>query len=218
MKEEIKEISEQMIERYSRRYREMGYNVKTLGWGSTEQQQYRFQQTLSVPVEFAGKSVLDIGCGFGDYGDFLIRENIEFEKYTGWDINVDLIREAQTRKSAEAKFEFQVENIALLEEKQDAKFDVGVMLGVLNLNLKGKVDNYEYSKKNISTAFSLVKDVLIVDFLSTNLSLDYPKEDFVFYHDPLKMIEFAFTLSSNVVLKHDYAAIPQKEFMLFIYK
>ena len=41
------EISEQMIARYSKRYNEMGYHVHTLGWGSKEQQDYRFNQTLS---------------------------------------------------------------------------------------------------------------------------------------------------------------------------
>jgi len=32
------------------------------------------------------------------------------------------------------------------------------------------------------------------------------------------MLDFALALSPNVVLKHNYAPIPQKEFMLFIYK
>ena len=92
------------------------------------------------------------------------------------------------------------------------------MFGVLNFNLKEKMDNLEYSKKFITKAFDLVNDVLIVDFISTNVISEYPKEDFIYYHSPLQMLEFAFSLSNNVVLKHNYAAIPQKEFMLFIYK
>jgi hypothetical protein len=60
--------------------------------------------------------------------------------------------------------------------------------------------------------------VLVVDFLSTYRTPDYPQEDFIFYHDPKIMLDFALNLSANVVLKHNYAAIPQKEFMLFIYK
>jgi len=92
------------------------------------------------------------------------------------------------------------------------------MLGVLNLNFHDKVDNYEYTMEFIRKTFSLSKKLLIVDFLSDRLVPNYPKEDFVFYHDPLKMLEFALSLTNNVILKHDYKPIPQKEFMLFLYK
>ena len=62
------------------------------------------------------------------------------------------------------------------------------------------------------------KNLLIVDFLSFKTTSDYKKEDFVFYHKPDEILKFALSLSENVVLKHNYAPIPQKEFMLFIYK
>lgn len=92
------------------------------------------------------------------------------------------------------------------------------MLGVLNFNLKDQVDNLAYSKQAIANAFSHIDETLIVDFLSTNLTSDYPKEDFVFYHDPLEMLEFALTLTDNVKLVHDYLPIPQKEFILILSK
>jgi len=63
-----------------------------------------------------------------------------------------------------------------------------------------------------------VRELLVVDFLSLQYAPNYPKEDFVFYHDPLKMLEFAFELTPNVLLKHNYAPIPQREFMLYLYK
>jgi len=96
--------------------------------------------------------------------------------------------------------------------------DAGIMLGVLNLNLKEKFDNYAYSELFIEKAFGCVKKLLVVDFLSEEITAPYPKEDFVFYHNPARMLEFAFTLTPNVVLKHNYQPIPQKEFMLYLYK
>ena len=219
MNNRLKEISTKLIDRYSTRYGKLGKNVKTLGWGSEEQQFYRFKETLTLGVDFKGNSILDIGCGFGDYYNFLkTRKNeIVFQSYLGYDINEHLIKEAHDSFIQDDTCTFEVFNI--LEQKQkDAIADIGIMLGVLNLNFKKKYDNYDYSKKVIKNAFALVKECLIVDFLSTNLTPNYPKEDFVFYHDPLTMLEFAFTLSSSIVLKHDYAPIPQKEFMLAIYK
>lgn len=207
----LKDISSKTVDRYTKRYRELGYNVKTLGWGSLHQQEYRFKQTLTADMSY--KSVIDIGCGFGDYYSFLKQYNIDINSYTGIDINSDLITQAS---DLHPDADFHTAN--LLETNISFSADIGVMLGVLNFNLKDSFDNYEYSKKFISKAFEMVNEVLIVDFLSTHLDRSYPKEDLVFYHDPSMMLEFALTLSNNVILKHDYKAIPQKEFMLFIYK
>jgi SAM-dependent methyltransferase len=213
----LDEISELMISRYSKRYKELGYDVKTLGWGSKEQQVYRFEQTLPALGETEGKTLIDIGCGFGDYYAFLFAENQKLEKYYGWDINPDLIEEATRIWEKDPKANFETVNISS-PVSPAVVADKVVMLGVLNLNLEGRMDNYNYSFKLIQNAFACAGEVLVVDFLSNKLFEGYPKEDFVFYHDPAKMLEFALSLSPNVLLNHDYAPIPQKEFMLFLYK
>ncbi len=213
--ETLKTISEETIKRYSTRYKKMGCDVKTLGWGSTEQQKYRFAQTIDCNIDFKNKSILDIGCGFGDYLDFLLENDIKIKNYIGYDLNAELIGEAQKKHTYEFAT-FDVENI--LDTQKQNVADIGVMLGLLNFNLKNTMDNIEYSKLAIQQAFSMVNEVLIVDFLSMHLTPNYAKEDFVFYHNPSAMLDFALTLSRNVFLKHNYAPIPQKEFMLFIYK
>lgn len=211
-------ISQQMIERYSSRFNQMGYDVKTLGWGSSEQQEHRFREAVSGVKFKEKKSVLDIGCGFGDLLALLIAEKKEVAKYFGWDINPDLIGKAsEIWTNAVIPNKFDVKNIAESTNMHPIA-DIGFMFGVLNLNLKDSFDNYEYSKLFIKNAFNSVKELLVVDFLSTKLTPEYPKEDFVFYHNPLTMLEFAFSLTPNVVLKHNYAPIPQREFMLFLYK
>lgn len=212
---ELHQISQQTIRRYSERYERLGRNIKTLGWGTKEQQEYRFRQTLDNNINFKNKIVLDIGCGFGDYYNYLNINNIKIKKYIGFDINSDLISEAKKTYQNDIST-FEVENI--LNTKKTNIADIGIMFGVLNFNLKEKMNNFEYSKKFITKAFALVTDVLIIDFISTNVVSEYPKEDFIYYHSPIQMLEFALTLSNNVVLKHNYSPIPQKEFMLFIYK
>lgn len=207
-----------MIERYSKRYNEMGYDVKTLGWGNVEQQRYRFLQAISGVTITEKSSVLDIGCGFGDLLSTIQECGISPLSYKGWDINPDLITEAK-RRWAKSKTVTHFEVVDLTTEiDRNKTADIGFMLGVLNLNLKDTYNNYEYSKSIINRAFNCVNEVLVVDFLSSHLTPDYPKEDFVFYHDPKVMLEYALTLTPNVVLKHNYAPIPQKEFMLYIYK
>jgi len=214
----ISEISKDMIERYSNRYNKMGYDVKTLGWGTLEQQTFRFNEALNG-IDFTNiKSVLDIGSGFGDLLAVMSNKGIELNKYIGWDVNPDLIKEAQKIwEGNKVANEFKVVNIAEANLESEVA-DAGIMLGVLNLNLKEKYDNYAYSELFIKKAFGCVKKLLIVDFLSEKNTDTYPKEDFVFYHNPVRMLEFAFTLTANVVMKHNYQPIPQKEFMLYLYK
>jgi SAM-dependent methyltransferase len=218
MDEIIQDISKRMISRYSERYKKLGYDVRTLGWGTKEQQLSRFEQVIKDGFDLQNKHVLDVGCGFGDLANFLLQKNITFKHYTGWDLNPDLINEARSIWKDVPNVSFDIRNIASLEENEPFEVDIAIMLGVLNLNFKEEINNYDYSKKLMNGVFGIVKDCLVVDFLSAKHNPDYPKEDFVFYHDPSEMLEFAFSLSQNVILKHNYAPIPQKEFMLFIYK
>jgi 2-polyprenyl-3-methyl-5-hydroxy-6-metoxy-1,4-benzoquinol methylase len=213
---DLNQISQSTIDRYSRRYNQFGLDIKTLGWGSTEQQHYRFLNTLSAS-DFTNKTILDIGCGFGDYANFLDQEKLKIKSYDGWDLNSDLIDESNKNKSSNSTFNVFNLSTDNLDDHKD-KYDIAVMLGLLNFNLKSQQTNLEYSKLMIKKAFDVVKEVLIVDFLSENLFPGYPKEDFVFYHNPAQILDFALTLSEKVLLKHDYKPIPQKEFMLYIYK
>lgn len=206
-----------MRERYSARYATMGHDVKTLGWGSQQQQMTRFLQTTAAEIDMSSAEVLDIGCGFGDLYDFYCQHGCEPERYTGWDINHDLIEAAKKYHGDKSSLSFEVRSL-LDEEKWLPHADMVVMNGVLNLNFHDQYDNAAYSRMMIERAFACARKVLVVDFLSSCRTPDYPREDFVYYHDPAQMLSFALTLTPNVVLKHNYAPIPQKEFMLFLYR
>lgn len=212
----LRDISARMIDRYSTRYRDMGYHVRTLGWGTSEQQRHRFAQTMATGLSFEGKAVLDIGCGFGDYVAFLAESGVGFASYLGLDINPDLIGEAHQRHQGRPERDFRVLDLCVGDLPNEPLGDVGVMLGLLNLDLQGEMDNYDYSCNMIANALSLVREALVVDFISARRVEEYPKEDFIFYHEPMRMLDFAFTLSDSVMLKHDYMPIPQKEFMLVL--
>ena len=73
-----------IIERYSRRFEEHGYDPKTLEWDKGKQQ-IRFT-ILTSQYEFRGKEVLDIGCGFGDLNQVLEHRAGSEYKYQGVDL------------------------------------------------------------------------------------------------------------------------------------
>lgn len=215
----LAKIAEETVDRYSRRYQNYGYDARTLGWGSREQQHYRFAQTLTGTMEFAQRSVIDIGCGFGDYLAFLRNAHQDISSYEGWDVNQDLVTEATKRHAGDNGARFSVRNImdpSISKDTLHPVANIGVMLGVLNFNLNGKADNYSYSELAIRRAWALTDKGLVVDFLSSHRDPKYPAESGVFYHDPERMLSFALTLSPRVTLKHNYLPIPQREFMLFI--
>ena len=95
MKQKLENISANMVKRYSDRYNKLGYDVKTLGWGSKAQQYHRFENALNSGLDLENKSILDIGCGFGYFFIYLKNKKINFSHYTGADINSDLINEAK---------------------------------------------------------------------------------------------------------------------------
>lgn len=211
MKNDLKYITDTTIQRYSDRYKKLGKHIHTLGWGSTEQQFYRFSQVHNA-VTLNNKTLLDIGCGFADF--LLSCEDLEqpIKHYTGWDVNPNFIAEAKLQYP---KSTFEVLSLAECK-KPRVIAEVGIMLGVLNLHFKEMYDNFEYSKMMIKKAFSSVSETLVVDFLSNRLTAEYPKEDFVFYHDPSVMLAYALELTPDVKLIHDYSPIPQKEFILVL--
>jgi len=210
-KDKIKQINNVTMERYNKRFEKYGLEAKTLGWGSKKDQLTRFE-TATIYVNFAGKSVLDIGCGFADFYEFLINNDIKIKKYKGIDINDKLVEVAKKR-FPENRYE--VRNI-LLNNYDKEQADIVTLFGLLNFKLE--TDNPAYTKEMVTEAWKITKEMLIVDFLSTHLTKEYPKEDFVYYHDPKDVLDLCFELCDNVVLVHDYPPIPQKEFMVILKK
>ena len=217
MDSEYRKINNDIIRRYSKRLDHYGYNVKTLGWGSTDQQEYRFRQFSRLFENSKNKTITDYGCGFGDFYFHLKRNKINFKKYIGVDINPNLIQEAKKRNVDEKDADFLISS---LNEKliNLPISNIGVMIGVLNLNFEKKISNMNFSKNLISNAFENVDEMLIVDFLSSYTTPLYPKEEFVYYHDPAEMLEFGLTICENVELYHNYQPIPQREFILCLKK
>jgi len=63
---------------FSKRYEEFGDSVKTL-WGGEESQKQRFDVLLSIG-DLNGKSVLDVGCGFGDLYGYLRQRKVDISE------------------------------------------------------------------------------------------------------------------------------------------
>ena len=69
-----------------------GYHPNTLLWSNTQIQEIRFKILSEVGIK-AGDSVLDVGCGFGDFADFLNKRGKPVD-FTGIDLSEELLRKS----------------------------------------------------------------------------------------------------------------------------
>ncbi len=212
---EYRKIYEQLqnnvLERYQTRFYREGETPKTLGWGCREDQLERFR-AICENNSLNGKTILDLGCGFADFYGYLLETGVECN-YIGTDIIPEFIELCREKYKGGT---FIHANI-LLERDKIPETDIVVTTGTLNLKLN-LIDNLVYTENFMKEAFAKAKEAFVVDFLSSHLTKDYPKEDFVFYHDPKDILDIAFKLTDDIKLLHNYRAIPQKEFMLIMYK
>lgn len=211
MQEAALRIEHAAVERYAARLHRYGADPRALGWDTRQNQWARFAAVTQL-VDLHGRSVLDIGCGFGDLHAFLEERAVGPAAYHGIDINPALLDVAAAARGPNATFE---RRNLLLDPYEAPVADVAVMLGLLNFRL-AEVGNYEFAEALLRAALAASREGLVVDFLSAERDPSYPEEPFVFYYEPDRILRLALSLTPRVILKHDYPSIPQREFMVWL--
>lgn len=202
-------VDEQTRQRYNARLERLGAVPMALGWDTRASQWARFRAGTRL-ADTSGRSVLDVGCGFGDLLVFLEETGQAPAAYHGVDINPRLLEEAG-RRHPDAHFE----NRNLLADPLDQVADVVFMFGLLNFRLS-QIDNYEFAREMIEAAWRATRDVVVVDMLSSVREESYLHEEFVFYYEPGRMLSWALTLTPHAAIQHDLPSIPQREFQLVL--
>lgn len=191
--------------RYVSRFNKFGYSPKTLGWDKGKQD-IRFD-ILTSQTDLKGKSVLDIGCGFGDLNLTLMEKFGRYE-YTGIDIVKELVekgREIYGRENISFVYD------DFLNFKPEGKFDYAIASGMYNFKIKNG-NNYAFIESCIKKALSLCNEGLAFDFLSDKVDYQY---ELTFHSSPEEILRIAYKYSRNIVLRNDYMPF---EFSLFIFK
>ena len=191
------------IERYRRRLQEHGAGLQAMASGISSRQQIRFDVLQSIGIN-SGSSVLDLGCGLGDFHRWLKSQDIEAD-YTGYDLVPEFIEQAE---NLYLDASFSVRDIH--SDGIDSHFDYIVASQVFNHKLEHE-DNVAFIKRTIECCFPACKKGLAFDFLTSHV--DYC-EDHLFYYDPGELLNWAKSLTKRVRLVHDH---PLFEFALFLY-
>jgi len=182
-----------------------GKSHQALGYFSEFTQHLRFWVFASELLWEPHHRVLDVGCGQGDLVQFCQDHDYACE-YQGIDVSPSMIDVAM-RSYPQASF--LVADFMDISYTPDADFIVGS--GLANLDVDGVM---AYSLGIIEKGFRLSRRGCAFNFLSSHTPRADRKAK-MHYYDPVELMRFCFTLTSNVVLKHHYL---QNDFTVVLFK
>jgi SAM-dependent methyltransferase len=179
---------------YRDHVRRFGYGFKALGYGRRASQEKRFHAALALG-SLHRRTLLDMGCGFGDLLAFLNARGVH-PRYTGVDICPPMIERCK-RRFGESNARFFIGD-ALDWESDDEPFDYVVASGIFGYNAK---DTRERVRPTLEHLFSLARIGMAVNFLSCRAPTRSPGR---LYLQPSDVLQFAFELTPAVKLDHTY--------------
>ena len=206
-----KDILTQVDKYYSDKIQMYGAVPKGVDWNGEESQTIRFKQ-LSQIINDEGTltSILDYGCGYGAFYDFIHQIISKNFQYVGYDISQAMIKEAMNKHQTSS------DALWLTEKRDITPCDFTVASGIFNV--KQDIDTATWEKyvfDSLQEINHLSKKGFAVNLL-TSYSEDEKKRDYLYYADPCKIFDFCKrNFSKTVALCHDY---PLYEFTILVRK
>lgn len=193
------------LSRYNERFAKFGVSPEALGWGGGRERQFkRFRAAMEFSLfdERPIKSILDVGCGFGDFGAWLAECKSEVE-YTGIDINPVLVKAGIERYG----LDLSAMDVALLPDKS---FDLVVANGVFNFRMQHE-EHEAYVKDMLNHFMAIARVGIAVDFMSTYVDFSHAGG----FHCPETLVIDAIKVKTKkYVIRNDYL---DYEYMAYAY-
>jgi SAM-dependent methyltransferase len=179
-----------------------GHDPRACDYGHANSQRIKFQ-VLAGATDYAGLSVLDVGCGFADFADYL-EGRFGAVRYSGIDLSPRMIAEARRRRP---DLDLRVANLAALPA--DRQYDVVTANGIFYL--LGD-DAPRLMRELVTRLFAQARRAVAFNSLSAWAADPSAGE---YYADPLETLAFCRTLTPWVVLRHDYHP---RDFTVYLYR
>lgn len=195
------------INRYKSKYRKHGVSPKSLGWWNKTSVEKRFTAIVKE-LDFEWYSILDVGCGFGDFYSALAMRFDKF-KYTGVDIVSDFVAVARKKHNLK-NIEFECMNF--FETDSRMRYDVVVCSGVLNSAL---TDPNRFRKEAIAKLYKVAKKALVFNMAGAFPQPENKGKSAIYYSDSLEVLKYCYSLTNKVT--YNCAYLP-KDFTIAMYK
>jgi len=191
-----------IIQIYSERLNKHGVSPEALGWDK-KRANLRFE-ILSSQWDLDNASILDFGCGFGQFWDFLMQKGIGGFNYLGIDINPRFIEIA---KGLYPDASFRLFN--MLKDPLECKYDYIFASGVFNDKLD---DNLMFIKSVFQKFDEYSEKGFAANFLSDKVQY---RHSHTFHSDPSSVLKLCYKYSNNIIIRNDYMPF---EFTVFVNK
>ena len=205
-------VTESALEELAEDY--LKVDPRVVGYRTLEEQQIIYD-FVAANFDASQESVLDVGCGRGDFLRHLTGIFQDDVRYHGVDLNKVLI---QTAKDLNPDATFTATNLFKLDGNYAADWVVNI--GGLSIPYEPgseNVDIMEGLKNTIAKMMDLADTGIVITLLSMNSSEDY--DDTYMVYDPVEVLDWALNeygqLGGNVRLDHSVA---DSIFTLTIYK
>lgn len=188
---------------YQQSFKRFGFSPKSLQWQSQKAQLLRFYQ-ITNSLDFDHRSILDVGCGFGDILPLLSKSFHDFT-FTGVDLVPEFINLASSHYP---QHQFFIHDY--FADPLPDFYDIIICSGALNSR-----------NLSMSARFKIIK--IMFDncrySLAFNMSGAHPqpkniKSNKVFYADSAEVCQFVATLTSNYIFLNQYHP---KDFTFILY-
>jgi SAM-dependent methyltransferase len=183
---------------YSSKLAKFGPTPQGVDWNGAGSHELRHRQFLRLIDGAREASVLDLGCGFGDFLRFLRAEGHQ-GKFIGYDVAPDMIAEAMRLHASISNCQW------LVGAEPAEKTDFAVASGILNV--KGDVPT-EAWVRYVHDTIDILARVGRLGFAFNVLSLSSDpnrRRDNLYYADPTEMLAYCMhRYGRSVALLQDY--------------
>ncbi|NIB43235.1 class I SAM-dependent methyltransferase [Pseudomaricurvus alkylphenolicus] len=187
---------------YSKLVAEHGNSIESVDWGGRATQRKRFEVLSEIDC-LSGKTLLDVGCGLGDFYQYLL-EHFSSIDFTGVDITPGMIDVCNYR-FPEGQFRLR----DVIANPPDQSFDYVFASGLFYLVHENP---YSYLQQLVQRLFDLCEIGVAFNCLS---NLAGGAEEREFYADPGMVLTLCQNISPYTVLRHDYMS---NDFTVYIYR
>jgi cyclopropane fatty-acyl-phospholipid synthase-like methyltransferase len=178
---------------------------KKVGWGSEKGQLTRFKLLSQAMMQSECKTVLDVGCGLGDFAFHCSK--VYGRGYTGIDIVPEMIEAAKKRHPTGPEF---LECDLLTPPALGARrFDAVVASGIFSHR-----QAWSYEVRMIWAMWAYATKMLAFNMLSAELP-EGEREAHEVYREMAEILAFCQTLTPYAMADHTYR---RNDFTIFMYR
>lgn len=207
-------ISEIFKAHYSKTFRQSGATPRGVDWEGSSKATLRHEAMLQlIPVDELNQpetiSLLDVGCGYGAFYQFLLDRRIANIIYTGVDLVDDMVLHAQD-SAGSATF---LTGDLLTMKLDDCSYDYVIANGVFTQKLHAATDEMDqFVATMIGRLFAICRKGIAFNVMSTVVDFKDPGN---YYRHPGEMVDLASELTRSFRLNHSY---PLYEYTMSLYK